>query len=227
MSDIQREAYEDAEAVHSDPFGIWDRDNRNHRKKLELILEATRAEPGDRVLEVGCGAGLHARKYAKKFEYTGVDLMPEFVAKTRARTDDASVLQMDATTLDFADDTFDAVVGTAILHHLADQKLALREWQRVTTTGGSVTLMEPNYLFLKDTVTAHLVPEERHKTGMAPWRLRDTLDAATDSWRLEPRIYTPPWPGSAEPLYDRIDALGQRLPGARWLSQMLRIHIRV
>lgn len=229
MSDIQRDAYDGKKAVHSDPFGLWSRDNRNHRKKQELILEATHADAGDDVLEVGCGHGIHAPQYAEQFCYTGIDLIESLVAEARHRATradaDAVVQQMDATALEYEPDSFDAVVGTAVLHHLADQSGALREWQRVTRSGGSITLMEPNYLFPKDLITAHTVPEERHKTGMAPWRLRDTLDDIADEWKLTPCIYTPPWPAPLTPVYDQVDASMQDVPGARWLSQMLRIHV--
>lgn len=231
MSETQREHYDGESEIGSDPFHILNRDNRNHRKKQEIILDALQAESGDRILEVGCGDGLHAQRYAKQFHYTGVDISQSLVERTRQRVDDVTdqwtVRRCNALDLDWRDDEFASVVGTAILHHLSDQRRALREWIRVTKPGGSVTLMEPNYLFPKDLITAHLVEAERNKTKMAPWRLSDSLDSLGQDYRIETRIYTPPWPQRLFAVYDRLDDMVARVPLARWLSQMLLIHIEV
>jgi len=230
MSNEQLDAYGGEEQIKSDPIGLWSRDNRNHAKKQRLILDSTAAEPGDSVLEVGCGHGLHAQEYARRYDYTGVDFVDSLVSEAREKAvsvdSGATVEQMDARALDYEADSFAAVVGTAVLHHLDDQARALREWQRVVRPGGTITLCEPNYLFPKDLATAHLVSEERHKTEMAPWRLRRLLSRVSDDWELRPCIYTPPWPGRFAEVYDSLDAIASRVPGARWLSQMLRIHIQ-
>jgi len=229
MSDagVQREAYASETTIHSDPLGLFSRDNRNHRKKYDLITGRMAAEPGDHVLEVGCGHGLHAREHDADYRYTGVDLSPSLVEETNARLENGRAFEMDALDLAYADGLFDSVVGTAILHHLPDARAGLREWVRVARPGGSVTLMEPNYLFPKDLITAHVVEEEQHKTQMAPWRLRRDLDAVAGSWTLEHHIFTPPWPASLAPVYDRIDDVCASLPGVRALSQMLLIDIDV
>lgn len=224
--DDQHEFYDGSTEVTSDPFGIIDRDNRNHRRKAEIVIEETPAESGDRVLEAGCGHGLHAQQYAEEFDYTGIDISSSLVAETRRRITDGDVLTGNALELPYPDDSFDAVVGGAILHHIPTPREALREWQRVVRPGGGVTLMEPNYLFPKDLITAHVVPEEQHKTMMAPWRIRGLLDEVSDTYSLEPRIYSPPWPESAAPLFDRVDSVARRLPGLKWGSQMLLINIR-
>jgi Methylase involved in ubiquinone/menaquinone biosynthesis len=193
MSQTQRDAYANSERIESDPWGILSRDNRNHHKKQRLILDATAAAPGDRVLEVGCGHGLHARQYAERFDYTGIDISESLLAVAREQAPGGRFELADAMTLPYQRNAFDAVVGTAILHHLPDAAAALREWVRVAT--GSVTLVEPNYLFPKECISTHTQPEEQHKSQMAPWRVRRVLaglDASAAT--VEPVIYTPPWP---------------------------------
>lgn len=228
MSREQHAAYRDTTSVASDALGLISRDNPNHRRKRGIIQWVAGLGYGDRILEVGCGSGLHTEGYSRQYDVTAVDISPSLVRTTRQRAPDADVVQADATQLSFPDGTFDAVVGTAILHHLPDARAALREWLRVTQSGGTVTLMEPNYLFPKDFVSAHLVPEERHKTQMAPWRVRRILeDVAPGDWRHEPRLYTPPWPERLLETYEAVDSVLQTAPGLRWLGMMQVIHLEV
>lgn len=230
--EIQHETYDDAERIKSEPTGLLSRDNRNHHKKQAIILEAVSAEQGDRVLEVGCGHGLHARRYADRFEYVGVDLSASLVDVCRTAASewpvDATFKQMDAMTLDWPAEEFDAVVGTAILHHLGDPQGALEEWARVVKPGGTVVVMEPNPMFPKDLVETYTRPEEYNKRYIFPWRLRRTLaDLEGVSWRVEPRIYTLPWPRRLHGVYDRVDGMVRRVPGVRWAGQMLLIELQV
>jgi SAM-dependent methyltransferase len=223
MSNTQRDHYEGTATIGSDPFGILSRDNRNHREKRRRVVEAIDLSPDDAVLEVGCGDGLHADWYGSYCrEYVGVDLARSLCRQTRARAG-AEVVQADATALPMATDAVDAVVGNAVLHHIADAGAALREWQRVARD--AVCITEPNYLFPKDLLETHLVPAERHKTQLHPRRLTATLEDVADCWHVEPILYTPPWPFTLLDIYDRIDDLLARVPGLRWLSQLLLIRI--
>lgn len=232
MSQTQRDYYDGATEIQSDPIGLLDRDNRNHHKKYRIITKRCAAEPGEGILEVGCGHGIHAEEYAKEYDYTGIDVSQTLVEETRRRVnkvaDDYTVETGDAMNLDYADGTFDSVVGTAILHHMHDYRHAIREWVRVTQPGGSVTLMEPNYLFPKETLSTHISPEETHKRNMALWRLTSILDDVNEiEYILEPKLYTPPWPEGLENVFDTIDNSMQRVPGLRWFSQMILLQIKV
>lgn len=228
MTDLQKEFYDDANRIRSDPFGWLERDNRNHRKKQYLVLDRVRADYGDQVLEVGCGHGLHAQRYDHRFNYYGCDISQSLVDETRRRTSSrACVKVLDATDLPMPDGYFQAVVGNAILHHMRDPADALVEWCRVVRPGGSVTITEPNYLFPKDFLETHLLEEEQHKRHMAPWRLRRILADLPHDATVEPVIYTLPWPSMLHGFYDRIDAALSRVPGVRWAAQMLLIHVEV
>jgi ubiquinone/menaquinone biosynthesis C-methylase UbiE len=227
MSQTQVEAYKDASQISSDPCGVLDRDNRNHRKKRQAINDVTAAKRGDRVLEVGCGDGIHAATWSKRFDLIAIDLSRSLCSETRSQAPEATVKQADATALPLADDSVTAVVGNAVLHHILDPCEALNEWCRVATE--SVTVTEPNLLFPKDALETLAIAEERQKTMMAPWRIRKTVASVAaehdGDWHVEPLIYTPPWPAAANEVYDVIDAAATRIPGLRWGSMMLRLHI--
>lgn len=218
----QREYYNDKTKIKSEPTGLLSRDNRNHRKKRRLITDVMNAQPGDAILEVGCGHGLHAKRYAQTYEYTGIDISEALCAATRKQldrvTNEYTVEVADAMDLPYSDNEFQAVVGTAVLHHMHDQDRAFSEWVRVAS--GSVTVMEPNYLFPKDLFEAHIKHNERHKRNMTASRMREL----PGNPQVTHHIYTLPWPRALWSVYDRIDALARQMPILKHSSQMLRVH---
>ena len=102
---------------------------------------------GKEVLDYGCGHGMASVVLARRGGcVTGFDLSPGYIAeaKERAAANRVSVdfLQADAERLPFADRSFDAVWGSAILHHL-DLDRAGRELFRVLRPGGVAVFCEP------------------------------------------------------------------------------------
>jgi len=99
------------------------------------VLEWLAAQPGERILDLGCGDGqLSARIAAMGAEVTGVDASPQMAAAARARgirADEAS-----AESLPYPDHSFDAVFSNAVLHWVRDQDAMLEEVRRVLRPGG-------------------------------------------------------------------------------------------
>jgi len=102
---------------------------------------------GRSVLDLGCGHGMAAVVLARRGAVvTACDLSGGYVAETRARARaneaDVRCVQTDAHRLPFADGSFAAVWGHAILHHL-DVPAAAWELHRVLRPGGVAVLCEP------------------------------------------------------------------------------------
>lgn len=110
-------------------------------------------EPGDSVLDVGCGEGRHAHASAlEPVEVVGLDLDRD---RLRAAVDgfDASVadvaqtrpafLRGDATALPFPDGAFDVVVCSEVLEHLPDYRSAVAELERVLAPDGTLSVSVP------------------------------------------------------------------------------------
>src|SRR6202043_108099 len=99
--------------------------------------------PYDRALELGCGTGffllnLIQAGVARRGSVT--DLSPGMV-KVAVRNGQSLGLEIDGRVADaegipYDDDTFDLVVGHAVLHHIPDVELSLREVVRVLKPGG-------------------------------------------------------------------------------------------
>ena len=115
------------------------------RGRFDAIVpdEEQRDLPYDRALELGCGSGffllnLIQAGVARRGSVT--DLSPGMV-KVATRNGENLGLDIDGRVADaegipYDDDTFDLVVGHAVLHHIPDVELSLREVVRVLKPGG-------------------------------------------------------------------------------------------
>ena len=103
-------------------------------------------EPTDRVLDVGCGVGDGSALIAGRVaDAWGVDYDGQVVLAARARhpLENMHFDLQDAHALDYAGDSFDAVVCSNVLEHLADDALVLQNFRRVLRPGGRLVLEVP------------------------------------------------------------------------------------
>lgn len=110
--------------------------------------DAIRAAVANRVvLDYGCGDGETSQQLladGARHVY-GLDLSDKAIEIARRRgLRNASFEVGDAHHLPWADQSFDVVVGRAILHHL-DLPVAMRELARVLRPGGDLFFVEPLY----------------------------------------------------------------------------------
>lgn len=119
---------------------------------VEFVRETLQPRPGDRILEVGCGAGMTELMLGLMepggVRYCGIDLRVDRLRHARAAARDHA-LSLDlahatASALPFADASFSSVFVVGVLQHLADPADAVRELARVTKPGGRVLIAEPD-----------------------------------------------------------------------------------
>ena len=125
------------------------RDVEQHRYALEPhIPEIARFDEwrGADVLEVGCGIGTDASRFARAgARYTGVDQTDRALELARQRFAldglDGTFVRADATALPFPDFSFDLVYSHGVIHHIPDTQAAVDEIHRVLRPGGVALVM--------------------------------------------------------------------------------------
>ena len=124
-----------------------DADYLDHEPWIRPAFEMLGNIRGKHVLDYGCGHGMAAVVLARRGAIvTGFDLSMGYVEEARRRATANEVVaefrQADAEHFPFADQSFDAVWGCAILHHL-DLRRAGAELRRVLRPGGVAVFCEP------------------------------------------------------------------------------------
>jgi ubiquinone/menaquinone biosynthesis C-methylase UbiE len=118
----------------------------------EKILRLARLEPGESVLDVGCGTGTLAIAAKRHVGPTGmvygIDPSPEMLARAdkKARKAGVEVAFKNgiAQALPFPDSHFDAALSTVMLHHLPRQgrQQCVCEMRRVLKPGGRMLAVD-------------------------------------------------------------------------------------
>jgi SAM-dependent methyltransferase len=116
------------------------------RRRAEYLIRYGCLGPGGKALELGCGKGLYTREIAKSGAMIApVDISWDLLAAAK-KTDPLPGYHVgDAHHLPFADNTFDALVGVSVLHHL-EVVPVIGECRRVLKVGGRFVFSEPNML---------------------------------------------------------------------------------
>ena len=135
---------------------VWFHDTFSFRGKFRELRQRTATlaciQPGDAVLDVGCGTGTLAMEVARRVGTTGrvagVDPGTQQIARARAKAARCDVpieFQIGLIEqLPFPDQTFDVVLSTLMMHHLPNtlKCQGLAEIARVLKPGGRLVIAD-------------------------------------------------------------------------------------
>ena len=109
------------------------------------LVDAVRAEPGDRVLDVATGTALVALELRRRWacRVVGLDRSGEMLAVAARRDGGHGALVCSAAErLPFPDDSFDHLTFTYLLRYVDDPPAVLRELVRVLRPGGRLVALD-------------------------------------------------------------------------------------
>src|SRR6478672_4832583 len=138
--DVAAESYDSKWGIDFGPVG-----QGQVLGKLRKLLGVELDRGFGRSLEIGAGTGyfsLNLLQAGAVREATCTDISPGMIRTLSANAErlglDVRTARADAESLPFGDESFDLVLGHAVLHHLPDLRRAFDEFHRVLRPGGKL-----------------------------------------------------------------------------------------
>jgi glycosyltransferase involved in cell wall biosynthesis/ubiquinone/menaquinone biosynthesis C-methylase UbiE len=157
------------------------------RRRAITLLDHLDLHDGETVLDCGCGMGVYIMmmRRLRDVAIVGVDGDLGRLEWAEREGVPAQLSRVDIHKLPFASGTFDKVLMSEVLEHLADDRAAMREVYRVLKPGGVLALSVPHadYPLLWDPINKTL-----EALGIAPLRNAGPI---TGLWSNHWRLYRP------------------------------------
>jgi len=194
---------------------------------LERLIAVAAPRAGERALDVGCGVGHTLRRIAPLVAFAvGADATLEMMQAGRdsvVTAPNAAFAQTDASTLPFADASFDLATCRLAAHHFTAVAAAFRDVRRVLRPGGRFVLVD-NYApddpaldtFINELEKLRDASHVRNHT-IAGWRelLEDAgLRTSIESDLMTTKITTEGWLERSQTPADRAAEVRRRLRDA-------------
>jgi arsenite methyltransferase len=124
-----------------------------HRRAL--VRAAVAAQPGERILDVGCGPGFFCAELLAEVgsggSIVGLDSSPQMLALAARRCEgheNVELHEADATSLPVGDASFDAALCVQVLEYVSDVAAGLAELHRALRPGGRVVVWDVDWATL-------------------------------------------------------------------------------
>jgi ubiquinone/menaquinone biosynthesis C-methylase UbiE len=203
----------------------------------ELARRHGHLEAGRHVLEPGAGNGEFTMRLAKSgASVVGIEIAPKQVAIANEKLShfpNVKIIEGDVTQLPFEDQSFDAVVGNAVLHHF-ELNSTLPELYRILKPGGHFFFTEPNMLNPQIAVEKNIkfigrkLQNSPDETAFFRWQIARRLKNIGFQYvRVTPFDFLHPGiPDGWIPAIDRLSNLLGNLPLIKEIGGSLQIYGR-
>jgi ubiquinone/menaquinone biosynthesis C-methylase UbiE len=117
-------------------------------REAELLAKLTKAGKNDRAIDLACGPGTLALRFARHVRWVaGLDFTPAILARARNSAEKEGIRNLfvvlgDARRLPFADASIEVAVTSYSLHHILDPQRVIEEMARVLTRGGRAGVLD-------------------------------------------------------------------------------------
>jgi SAM-dependent methyltransferase len=204
-------------------------DSNYVERQIDRLVTFAGLEPGERVLDVGCGMGRYTFGLADRgLVLEGLDLSEKLL--DRFRDFDGGRYGIPLHCADVLEPPqelkgrFDAVVGFFTLHHLHDLVSCLRSMRSLARPGGRIVFLEPNPLNPLYYIQMLVVPgmSWRGDKGILNMQKRKVSDATRAAGLaplaherfgfLPPFAVNRPWGPRAEDALERVPLWSRLLP---------------
>ncbi len=142
-------------------------------------------EIGQRVIEIGCGAGNFTQELLDREAVLGIDIDEDCLRTWRARYADypsVRAISGDAANLPFDESLrfrADSIVCLNVLEHIDDDRAALRGMASILPGGGRIVLMVPAFEFLYGAIDRNLGHHRRYTRASLMRLVHDQVSKIT------------------------------------------------
>lgn len=159
------------------------------QRRADIIVNILKSRNVSKVLEIGGGTGVFTRLFCKAgINVKSIDISWDLIKKNRDTCLNSSNLNVnvsDVEFLSFKDNTFDAVVGICVLHHI-NLAPAFKEIKRVLKKNGIIIFSEPNMMNpqliiqknIKIIKRISILGETENETAFFRWQMKNLLENA-------------------------------------------------
>src|SRR5690606_30004717 len=132
--------HSDLAALRGEPSYVW---RAGQERRLHMVARWAKVH-GATILDHGCGVGMYAAEFQKRFTRHVEAFEYEYERALEAREMVPHVVTAAAEALPYPDGTFDTIFSNEVIEHVANDYTAAAEIVRVLKVGGRAVIFCPN-----------------------------------------------------------------------------------
>lgn len=228
------------EIVHSEKISqeaefIWGQATKAGQlrvdRRSQILTSLVELNTTKQTLELGCGTGEYTLRLAKTgAKIIALDISLTLIRQAKHKINSVNFIIADAQNLPFKDNTFDVVVGNAVLHHLNLDNV-LTEIKRVLISGGKIAFTEPNMINPQNLIVKNiksikkLVGESPHERAFFRWQIsKNLINKGFSDVIVKPFDFLHPvTPTILVPLVNMVGKILEKIPIIKEISGSLMI----